>query len=160
MKRANRSGLTLDKVMAEFLKRPNFKKKRRYTIKDLAHINIAFINHDCQRYDTAGDYQELSPCVWNVHVSKMGNWRYQYMVMIHELVEMGLTRHNGVDWKDIDKFDMDNPDLEDPGTCPKAPYHHEHMFAMRIEKMLCTAFGISWDEYNKAFDRLKWRAKK
>ena len=87
----------------------------------------------------------------------MGDWRYSALVMVHELVEMILTKHRNVSWKAIDKFDMDHPELDDPGCDPRAPYYAEHMFAMRVEKMLASLLGVEWKEYNKSFSRLKWR---
>lgn len=89
----------------------------------------------------------------------MKNWRYSYLVLIHELVEMGLTKHRGISWKAIDKFDMDNPELDDPGSCPRAPYHKEHIAAEKVEKMMAEWLGINWGNYQKTFDSLKWKTK-
>lgn len=122
----------------------------------LPNIKIYSIPHHTQRYDTAGDYLELS-YEWQVLISKLPNWKMQFILTMHELIEMGLTKHNGVSWKDIDDFDMSHPELDDPGACPKAPYHKEHMAAETIEKQLALLFGIDWKEYNAVLDALEYR---
>jgi hypothetical protein len=111
------------------------------------------VPHNLQRYDTAGDYID-TPMGWRVFLSKLPNWRMEACLFIHEFVEMVTTRHNGISWEEIDRFDMDNPELDDPGACKKAPYHKEHMAAERIEKELCLLLGLKWEDYQKALDEL------
>ena len=68
----------------------------------------------------------------------MPDWRHSALVVVHELVEMILTKARNIDWKDIDEFDMNGlgKDSDDPGSMPEAPYHKEHVFAEKIERML------------------------
>lgn len=89
----------------------------------------------------------------------MCDWRYEALVLIHELIEMFLTRHHGIKWEWIDAFDMAHPELDDPGADPRAPYHREHLAATRIEKLLALLLGVKWSEYEAAFNKLKWRKK-
>jgi hypothetical protein len=126
-------------------------------MKHLPYVNINTINHNSQRYDTAGDFEQITPLFWAVRISKLPmGWRAEACLMIHELVEMILTRHNKIPWGAIDKFDMDNQDIEDPGLCPKSPYHNEHMAATQFEKMLCQLLGIKWEEYDADFRKLRY----
>lgn len=123
----------------------------------LPKITIRIIPHSLQNYDTAGDYEQLKTG-WLVSVSEMSDWRHEALVMIHELVEMILTKHNGVKWEDIDNFDTTiGRELDDPGNCPKAPYHKEHIAATNIERLLAQLLGVNWAEYDKSFDDLEWR---
>lgn len=119
------------------------------------NINITPIEHKNQNYETAGDYQEIDDD-WFVRISNMPDWRMMYLVMMHELTEMALTKHHNIDWKDIDYFDMvgEGKDHPDPGTLKSAPYHNEHMLATQIEKRLAKMLGVDWNEYNEALDAL------
>jgi hypothetical protein len=37
----------------------------------------------------------------------------------------------------------------EPGNNPKAPYHQEHMFASKVERMLANELGINWTAYDR-----------
>ena len=43
-----------------------------------------------------------------------------------------MNRHRGIAEPDILAFDVANPDLDDPGMSPEAPYHREHVKATAI----------------------------
>jgi len=121
------------------------------------HINCKIIPHKSQRYDTCGDYEEFSKTCWNVSISRHPlGWRAEALVLIHELIEMMLCRHRGISWDSIDEFDMAHPELDDPGSCKRAPYHREHVFAVRVEKMMCLLFGFDWDTYDKSFAKMRY----
>lgn len=105
------------------------------------------------RYPTAGDYFD-SPTGWHIDLANLPDWRMEAVLLIHELVEMILSKHHGIEWAEIDRFDMSNPHLDDPGACPKAPYHKEHMAAETIEKQIAMLLGIKWEDYIKAQDAL------
>jgi hypothetical protein len=123
----------------------------------LPDIQITPVDHKAQHYDTAGDYGE-DGCGWWLAISKQKDWRFEGLLMIHELVEMMLTKNNGVDWKDIDDFDVtgEGKDHPDPGTLKSAPYHNEHMLATQIEKKVAKMLGVDWQEYNEALDALEY----
>lgn len=124
---------------------------------------ITSIPHCAQLYDTAGDYREIDDYsgrpVWLLRVSNMGDWRHEALVVIHELVEMVLTKNDGVSWKDIDHFDTegDGKDHPDPGTLESAPYHKQHTFATYIEREVALALGVNWDDYEKELNTLEYR---
>lgn len=90
----------------------------------------------------------------------MPDWRHSALVLVHELVEMILTRHHGVSWKAVDKWDFAHPDSDDPGRLPGCPYGKEHLAAERIEKILALLLGVKWSDYQAAFNKLKWRKSK
>lgn len=113
------------------------------------------IPHESQRYETVGDW-ELKNNTLHIRVSDMQNDKYNVLVAIHELVEYLLCEDRGISDEVVTKFDMefensrllDNND--EPGNDPKAPYHKEHVFATKIEKMLAEELGVDWDAYDKA----------
>ncbi|HAJ79606.1 MAG TPA: hypothetical protein DCO75_07525 [Fibrobacteres bacterium] len=127
-------------------------------------VNIKTIPHQDQRYDTAGDYiigaisgDGHTRAIELIYVSEIGNHDYEFLVAVHELIEWYLTERRGIKETDIMAFDVDHPDLDDPGNDPAAPYHREHMFATEIEKMLCAEMGLDWNVYYKAFDGLEYK---
>lgn len=120
----------------------------------LPRISVNIRPHTSQHYDTAGDYQELKDA-WVIRLSELSDWRYEGLVLVHELVEMLLTKANGVSWDDITKFDIESGH-PDPGTLPEAPYHKEHVFATKIEKMLAKELGVNWKDYNNELDSLEY----
>ena len=124
-------------------------------MKHLPKIEVEFINHSQQRYDTAGDYYKDGK-KQILKISKMKNLDYEFSVMIHELIEWYLTEKRGIKEKDIMKFDLEHINSDDPGCILSAPYHKEHMFSMMIEKLLMKELDVDWDEYDKSFEDLKY----
>lgn len=127
-------------------------------------IIIETIPHDQQRYNTCGDWQwvwEGGEETLRIKVSKMklepGSQSPAYMefaIGIHEAVEAMLCRMSGVTEEMVDKFD-NAPDVIDrcgklaiePGDDRDAPYRQQHCLATGIERILCFALGIAWDDY-------------
>ena len=125
-------------------------------MKHLPDISIETIKHEKQRYDTAGDYLQYNKYLWCFYISKMDNIDYEFLVLIHELIEWRLTQKRGIKEEDITKFDIESGS-DDPGALKNAPYHKEHMFATRIEKLLAKELGVDLDKYCKSFDKLKFK---
>lgn len=128
-------------------------------MKHLPEIKYKSIPHKSQRYDTAGDYWIDKKGNWEIRVSEMKS-DYEFMVLVHELIEFYLTQKRGIKEEDITEFDtklVEEKYEDDPGLSPKAPYHKEHMFSTKIEKMLCKELGLDWSKYDKQFSKLKWK---
>lgn len=119
----------------------------------LPDISVSVTPHRAQRYDTAGDYDQFGKGWW-VNISELPDWRFEFAILIHELVEMALTKHRGISWDTITKFDMDSGDT-DPGSLPEAPYHKEHVFAEKIERLVAEELGVDLGEYNRILDSLE-----
>ena len=124
---------------------------------NLPRIEIQSINHNKQRYETVGDYYDWDGSM-QFRVSKMGDWRYEFLVILHELVEWALVRHAGVTLESIDDFDKNfeadrlkglHSDDEEPGDDKKAPYYKQHQFASKVEKMAARMLKVKWNEYDK-----------
>lgn len=69
-------------------------------------ILIDTVPHADQRYDTPGDYWVDGQGRWHIRVSELGDWRYELLVTVHELVEMALCEHKGITQQEIDAFDI------------------------------------------------------
>ncbi len=124
----------------------------------MLNINIKTIPDNEQRYDTVGDYWKKDG-VDEIKVSMMGNRQYEFLVAIHEMVEQFLCENAGITDEEITKFDIEyeekrkNGDDTEPGEDIYAPYHKQHMFAEKIEKMMAEECEIDWQDYCKYSNR-------
>ena len=125
------------------------------------NFDVTTIQHKHHRYPTVGDY--TTDGFGNIHfrVSDLGNWRYELLVSIHEIVEKFLTLEAGVKEEDIDAFDIlyehtrHKDSYVEPGDDPTAPYHTEHVIATNVEKYLAGILGVNWETYEKVIDSLE-----
>lgn len=130
------------------------------------NITIKTIPHDQHRYPTAGDYWLNPDGSLEIRVSDSGNWKYDALVAVHELVEVLQTESAGIKEPDIMAFDKlfekeceagQNGD-DEPGDDPRAPYRKQHVFAECIERLVAQELGVNWDEYDESLMKL-WRPK-
>ena len=125
----------------------------------LPHINIYIIPHKSQSYETLGNYTEVDEDCWDFEISKT-NADYEFLVTVHELVEWYLTQKHGINEKSISAFDKSferkrkQGNTDEPGHDPKAPYHKEHVFAEKIEKLIAKELKIKWSKYDKELNNL------
>lgn len=124
-------------------------------------IHIKSIPHSEQRYETVGDYWvDEHNGVQEVRVSDVGNPDYEFLVAMHELVELYICRHRCISEESISAFDEEfeknrQPgNTDEPGNSPKAPYRREHAFATRVEKMIARQLGVDWEEYDRVINSL------
>lgn len=123
------------------------------------NIIIKTIPHKEQRYETVGDYQ-LRHGQWEITVSDMGNDDYEFLVLLHELVEWKLTQKRGISEESITAFDKQfeekraDGNIDEPGNDWNAPYHKEHVFAECIERMVAHEIGVDWEKYDKTVNNL------
>lgn len=119
-------------------------------------ISIKTIKHADQDYETAGNFFKDALGETHVLVSEMGNENFEFLVALHELVEQKLCEVSGITDEAITAFDVEfeknrKPgDTSEPGDDPRAPYRAEHCFATGIERLMCAALGVKWDDYEKA----------
>ncbi len=109
-----------------------------------------------QRYETHGDWIPGEPA--RIVSSKLGNEDYEFLLLLHELVEYELCRKRGITDREIVAFDRKfererkkglHPANAEPGNSRKAPYRHEHRFAMRVERMMAKQLGVDWKAYGQ-----------
>ena len=108
------------------------------------------------RYPTTGDYYQTKDG-WEIVVAGNGNRDYDFLTLVHELIELYLTDRKGIREPDIMKFDVWFKKQKykglfkkypEPGVHPKAPYRREHALAMKIEKMIARELKVKWKEYD------------
>lgn len=121
----------------------------------MKRVLLQSVQHASQRYETVGDYTEAHGfCL--ITVSDMANEQYEQLVAVHELIEWILVKARQIPLHRIDEFDKtfetnrDPGDESEPGWDPAAPYHREHVFAEKLERLLAEELGVNWEDYNVA----------
>lgn len=126
-------------------------------------LDARVIHHKAQRYETVGDYWEGKHGEMHFRVSKMSKLVFSMLVLIHELIEWILCKTRKISNKSIDAFDKKfeeerkagkHGQFDEPGDDPRAPYHREHQFATKIEKLLAQELGVDWKEYEREVQSL------
>ena len=119
-------------------------------------IHIDFIAHSAQDYCTCGNYGETAKELWFT-ISHMDKPVYMLAILFHELWEKLRNDQMGLTDEEVTAFDLAHLDADDPGCLPDAPYHRQHMEAMKIERLMIRLAGENWNEYDKAVMALAWR---
>jgi hypothetical protein len=126
-------------------------------------IIIETIEHQSQRYPTIRDWQFKSGAgseTLFIKVSRLGNWRFEALIAVHELVEALLCKSNGISEEQVDRFDLDfeakrEPgDWFEPGSSPDAPYFHEHLKAERVEYDLARWLNVRFADFFDAIEEV------
>lgn len=132
-------------------------------------IEIEVVPHKEQRYETVGDWfyrkdADLASGRMNevlvIRVSDLGDWRYNALVAIHELVEVVLCKQRGISQAAVDQFDIEferrrkKNDLSEPGDSVQAPYRAEHCAATGVERLLAAQLGVDWEPYEAKINSL------
>lgn len=126
-------------------------------MKNLPKIYYKTIPHGKQRYETPGDYYQKNK-VWFFRVSKL-KADYEFLILMHELIEWYLTQKRGISEKSINKFDIlfENErteglhtEYDEAGFDIRAPYRKEHTFATKIEKEIAKEIDVDMDEYDSS----------
>jgi len=110
------------------------------------------------RYSTCGDYWfDAEEGRYDIRVVETGNDDYDFLIMLHELIEMYLVKKRGISEPDIMAFDIkfDESDKEGaPGDEIDCPAYKEHQFAEGMERIMCNEMNIPWHTYSDIIDGL------
>ncbi len=113
------------------------------------------------RYPTIGDYYKIKDG-WIIAAVDLKNPDYNFLTLIHELIELYLTQRRGIPEPAVKKFDEwvikektagRIKKTAASGRHPKAPYRREHIFAEKIEKMVAKELGVDRKKQEKAEDK-------
>jgi len=126
-------------------------------------IKIEIKDSSKMRYPTVGDYYFREDGTLKFEIADTGDWFYNTMILIHEIIEEALTRKRGLTEQDILDFDkyyemrreqgLVKEDSE-PGFDGNAPYRNEHAFATGVEMGMCALSGVSWNDYETKVNSL------
>ena len=117
-------------------------------------IHIKFIPQAEQRYAAVGqvgDYWETDTTI-EFRITEFANPAYSHAILMHELHEKFRNNQLGILDRDVDQFDIDNADADDPGMLPDAPYHTPHCEADAIERAVILYCGEDWAKYGSAVE--------
>ena len=117
-------------------------------------IVIETIPHMQQRYNTIGDWQWENGNLY-IKVSDMGDWRKEFLVGLHEVIETMLCKAAGVTEEEVDAFDLSHPEIHEPGGEETCPYHPMHMRTIGIEEMVMNYLNIDCVSYEKVMEDLQ-----
>lgn len=120
-------------------------------MREIKRINVEFIPHHKQRYDTGGDYyfDPRNPHVIHIRISRHKNPLISWLILIHEIVELAIVLKQKIKFEDIDRFDTNYAGNfpNDPGSDLKAPYHYAHQVALACEEISAKAVEVQWGSY-------------
>ena len=123
--------------------------KKKNKLKD---VHIKFIPQSEQRpFAQYGDYWETEGSI-EIRITIYANPSYSQAIAIHELIEKWRNNQIGIKDSDVDQFDKDHPELNDPGWSLDAPYNRTHSEADIFERLFINLSGNNWIEYEKALD--------
>jgi hypothetical protein len=120
------------------------------------NILIQTIGHGAHRAgigDTVGDWVWTDEHNLLIRVSDLGDWRYQALVAVHELVEALLCREHGISTETVDAWDNAYDGDGEPGDDQRCPYRNEHRSATTIEMLLAHELDVQWQTYEEAINR-------
>lgn len=123
-------------------------------------INVQFVPHQEQRYNTVGDWWLDKSDVLQIRVSALSHVSYMVAIAVHEIIEAVLCLGAGIREADVDQFDKDwelGDNQGEPGDSKQAPYHLQHGFATAAERLIIAASGGSWEEYDNETEDLSRR---
>lgn len=124
------------------------------------NINIKTIPHNEQRYDTVGDWWWAENEDLEIRVSDMKNPKYEFLVALHELVEVMLCKDREITTEMVDAFDKafeanrKEGDFREAGDSLDAPYQKEHFFATCIERLVACELKVDWIKYDETVNKL------
>ena len=131
----------------------------------MAKIKYKFITQSPSkmRYPTVGDYYKTEDG-WVVVAADLGNPDYNFLVFLHEFIELYLTQRRGISEPKIKKFDEwferektkgnFKEKITAAGRHPKAPYRREHIFAEKIEKLIIKELGVDQKQQARTEDKI------
>lgn len=90
--------------------------------------------------------------------AELTDWRERAALIVHEVAEAIMCKHNGVTVAQVDEFDSkfkgDNEIDINVGDEPDAPYRLEHTYATAIERVLTGVLGVDWKGYDERLGKL------
>lgn len=118
-------------------------------------IIIETIPHEQHRYTTVGDWYYDEDGTLRIKISKLSEEKREWLIAIHELIEVLTCKLDGVTQDQVDKFDKEFEDNrpegneDEPGDDPFAPYRDQHCLATGVERLLAAKWNVGWKEYEQ-----------
>lgn len=126
-------------------------------MKDI-HLKIIPQSEHREQY-SLGDYWWDDDGVLQVRASAMPDNRMSLLCLLHELVEVMLTEHNGIKEEDIQAWDIAY-EKKNPGNTASAgdeedcPCRDAHLVAEGFERIMANLLGVQWKKYSEAAENI------
>lgn len=124
-------------------------------------FKIETIPHKSQRYETVGDYQLQPDGYWYISVSDTGDKKMNFLIQLHEFIELNLTQFNNISEQSIMEFDLYYEKKRSLGLVKQdsepgfyGPYKKQHTIATSIEMLMAAELGIDWIEYEEKINKM------
>ena len=112
-------------------------------------------------FSTAGNWGVGEDGSILVTLTETSDWRYQAIVLMHEMTEIFWCKNNAVTGEACDAFDaiwekelnsgIHRPE-EEAGFDKRCPYRGGHVWGARIEHLFCWILGVKWRVYCDYWD--------
>ena len=136
--------------------------RAKETVQSFFSVEMRVIPASEQRYKTVGENWIDDNGVWQIRVSNMGHWIFNFLVLLHEFIEMALCLSRGIRLLEIDEFDKqwerekakDDEGImpDEAGFDPDSPNYAEHFFADGIERVVAQQFDVNFMDYQLSQD--------
>lgn len=120
-------------------------------------VQIQTVKPPLIRHEQVGDwtYSEARPSFVVSVSSEVKTDESKLAVAIHELIEAFLCRRNKIEDGTVCQFDkMFESERkaghwkdEEPGDDPRSPYREQHQRATHVERAVCHALEITWENH-------------
>ena len=116
-----------------------------------------------QRFKALGDWLVYGKGNFLILVAKC-KIDYEFLMALHELIECFLCQKRGISEIEVNKFDELfskeckkglHKNQPEAGRDKRAPYHKEHLFAIKIEKLIAKELKVDWKKYDKEVGELE-----
>ena len=114
------------------------------------NVSIRTVRHSQQPYTTVGSWR-IDGDSLDILVSRVGNADEEFLIGLHELIEAYLCHKHGVSHDEVIEFDVEfnkSKKEGEPGNQSDAPYHHEHVYATAIERIVAGELGVDWADHD------------
>lgn len=122
----------------------------------MLNIEIKTIPKKEHRYETLGDYWQDPDGKIHIRCTELKSEDSEFLVVLHELIEMYITKKRGIPEPVIQAFDImfeeeraagKWDEYAEPGDDPRAPYKQEHCLAEVIERLVAQQLGVDWKQH-------------
>lgn len=129
----------------------------------MRNIFVRVVKSSEQPFCTIGHWMYDKEGNLLILITKMKDWRYEFGVFIHEIVEWALCEYKGITVEECDKFDElyeegyrtgKIPVKKEAGYDKHCPYHRGHVWGDRISWVIMVLLGVNWKDYNLDADRI------
>lgn len=123
-------------------------------------IILETIPHSKQRLGVMGDWFFKPNGDLVVRVSDLGDWRYNFLALRHEMDEAMLCKHNEITTEMVDEDQKNADSSDDPDSFsgyPGARLQNQHNDALAAEWVMARLLDVRWTEYGEAAEKVgRW----